>query len=137
MRLLVSGVGQRTARLSITLNQYWIQPMNVNDLIGSDPELLQNLMDLGFSYAQVDDLGLEVGAQLAETTGHDVGELLGRLNSSSFLMRLNIPGLAEKLGSDVPTMQAALLLLASAITMFSAEDDDERPTTLNDPHEIK
>ncbi|MDH3641164.1 MAG: hypothetical protein OES38_03660 [Gammaproteobacteria bacterium] len=135
MRLLVSGAGQRTARLPITLNQYWTQPMNVNDLIGADPGLLQNLMDLGFSYAQVDDLGLEVGAQLAETTGHDLGELLGRLNSASFLMRLDIPPLADKLGTDVPTMQAALLLLASAITMFAG--DEQRPSTLNDPHEIE
>ena len=137
MRLLVSGVGQRTARLPITLNRYWKQPMNVNDLIGADPGLLQNLMDLGFSYAQVDDLGLEVGAQLAETTGHDLGELLGRLNSSSFLMRLTIPALADKVGTDVPTMQSALLLLARAIATFTGDDDAERPTTLNDPHEIE
>lgn len=92
--------------------------MNINDLVGAQPELLQALLDLGLTQQQVDDLGLQVSAQLSEHTSLELRELLARLNAEAFLDRLDIPAIADDLECDIPTLQSALLRLASTVTLF-------------------
>ena len=93
--------------------------MNINDLVGADPELLDALLDLGLSQPQVDELGLQITSQLSEHTSMELDDLLTLMRAQDFLSHLDIEAIAHAAGCDVRTVQVALLRLASSVALFA------------------
>ncbi len=93
--------------------------MNINDLIGANPELRRELLSLGLTPNQVDDLGLQITAQLRDRSTTQLSELLVQLNAEAFLDRLDVEALATELDCDMAVIQSALIRLASIITLFN------------------
>ncbi len=95
--------------------------MNLNDLIGSAPEVLSGLKDLGLEDRQVDAFSGEIGRQLLGGGGMDLGALLGGLDMARFIERVNVDELARNVGIDVSVARAALQKIAPAVEAFSGD----------------
>ena len=115
------GQGRPGAHLRSDYCVAVVGKMNINDLVGADPELLKALLDLGLSQGQVDELGLQISAQLSEHTSMELDDLLALMHAEDFLSRLDIEAIAHEAGCDILTAQAALLRLASSVTLFERQ----------------
>ena len=91
--------------------------MDISDLIGSS-DLTSALKDLGLSDANVGDLGREVGNQLSGGDGFDLTDLLTGLDLDSFLSKIDVAALAERVGISAELASGALGLIAPQVADF-------------------
>ena len=92
--------------------------MNIAGLIEGAPELLNGLQKLGMTDSNVQELGQEVGRQLVDDNAFDFSDLLTGLDAQSFLKRVNVPVLAEKLCISPELAQQAIGLVAPFVADF-------------------
>jgi len=95
--------------------------MNIGDLIGAAPELVDSLKGLGLGDSQINKLGSEIGSQLQGDDGFDLGDLLSGMDLQSFLQKIDVASLAGKLGVDETTVQSALQLIGPKVQDFPGD----------------
>ena len=95
--------------------------MNIGDLIGAAPELMDSLKGLGLGDSQISELGSQLGSQLAGDDGFDLGDLLTGLDLQSFMQKVDVASLAGQLGIDESTVQSALQLIGPKVDAFQGD----------------
>lgn len=93
--------------------------MEISDLLKGAPDLMGGLKDLGLSDGNVSDLGQELGNQLGGDDGFDFTDLLSGLDADSFLGKLDVGSIAEKVGISPEIAQGAISLIAPKIAEFT------------------
>jgi hypothetical protein len=91
--------------------------MNVTDLLKDSSGLIDALQDAGVPADRVGPLGDAIGQQLGG--GLDLGDLLGGLDTSTFLSKLDVRGLAEQVGLTPDVVNRALALIAPKVEEFA------------------
>ena len=89
--------------------------MDIGELISNAPDLAGGLQELGLDQSKVGELGQAITGQLAGEDGLDIGDLLSGFDAQSFLSRIDVSAVAEKVGISPEIAQTAIDLIAPKI----------------------
>lgn len=90
--------------------------MNVTDLLKDTPGLLDSIKNVGVPQDKIGPLGEAIGQQLGG--GLDLGDLLGGLDVSSFMSKMNVQDLAQQVGLSSDVIEKALALIGPKVEEF-------------------
>ena len=93
--------------------------MDVMDLLGDAPGLLDSIKEAGVPDDKLSALGSAIGQQLGGDDGFDFTDLLGGLDLDSFLSKVDASSVAKQVGISPEIAQQVLSLIGPKVADFA------------------